>query len=73
MEAGHLSTPIVAETVDPSTATALVRTAAQWIATKGSKRIASMVPEENVRGRAALEEAGFHRAVSTLTLYRPSA
>jgi hypothetical protein len=72
-EAGHLSSPIVAPSADPAAVTALVRTAVGWLAEHRSPRVVSMVPEENGRGRAALEAAGFHHAIAILTLYRPSA
>jgi ribosomal protein S18 acetylase RimI-like enzyme len=72
-EAGHLSAPIVAEGVDPALSAGLVRTAVRWLADHGAARSVAMIPEANGRGRAALEEAGFHHAIGILTLYRPSA
>jgi ribosomal protein S18 acetylase RimI-like enzyme len=72
-EAGHLSSPVVAESADPAAVAALVRTAVAWIAERKAPRAVSMVPEANGRGRAALEAAGFHHAIAILTLYRPSA
>ncbi|HTP54511.1 MAG TPA: hypothetical protein VML94_06090 [Thermoplasmata archaeon] len=72
-EAGHLSAPIVADGADPSAVAALVRTAVGWLAAQGATRVVAMVPEANGRGRAALEEAGFHHAIAIFTLYRPSA
>jgi len=72
-EAGHLSSPIVAGSADPAAVAGLVRTAVAWLAERGAPRVVTMVPEENARGRAALEAAGFHHAIAILTLYRPSA
>ena len=70
-EAGHLGSPIVDPSVGPETAVGLVRTAAAWCASRGVPRLMAMVPEENGGGRAALEGAGFRRAIPVLTLYRP--
>jgi ribosomal protein S18 acetylase RimI-like enzyme len=72
-EAGHLSAPIVAESADPGAVAALVRTAVAWLGARDAPRAVCMVPAANERGRAALEEAGFHHAIGILTLYRPSA
>lgn len=72
-EAGHLSAPIVAESADPAAVAALVRTAVGWLEARRVPRIVAMVPEANRRGRAALEEVGFHHAIGVLTLHRPSA
>jgi ribosomal protein S18 acetylase RimI-like enzyme len=72
-EAGHISAPVVAESVEPALAADLVRTAMGWAAQRRPPRLLVQVPEENRRGRAALEEVGFHEALSLLTLYRPSA
>jgi hypothetical protein len=69
-EAGHLAAPILGENVEPALAAELVRTAGVWIAAHGSRRIASQVPEENRRGRAALDGGGFHEAFRSYTLYR---
>ena len=71
-EAAHLSTPIVAESVEPSLAADLVRTAGVWLATRRPPRIVTTVPETSARARAALKEVGFHDAVAHRTLYRPS-
>lgn len=70
-EAGHLSSPIVDTAVPPEAAAGLVRSAVAWCAERGVPRVMAEVPEENERGRRALEEVGFHRAISVLTLYRP--
>jgi len=72
-EAAHLTAPVVAESVELPLAAALVRTAAGWAAERRPSRILAQVPEENRRGRAALEEVGFHEALSLFTLYRTSA
>jgi len=72
-EAANLSSPIIGETVDAETALALVRTAAGWLAPRKPTRILSVVTEDNARGRAALEAAGFRSALALLTLYRESA
>lgn len=71
-EAAHLSNPIVGEGVEPAVALALVRAASSWLAARGARRLVAGVPADNPRGRRALEEAGFHEALSFLTLYRPS-
>lgn len=70
--AGHLSEPIVAESVDPAAVGALVRTGVAWLGARGAPRAVTMVADENRRARAALEEAGFRHALGILTLYRPS-
>ncbi len=69
-EAGHLSSPILAESLDPERALGLVATATRWCADRGSPRVLAMVPRENERGRAALVGAGFREAIPVLTLYR---
>jgi len=71
-EAGHLSSPIVADAVPPELAADLVRTATVWLASRHAPRIATNVYEENRPGHRALEEAGFHDALPLLTLYRAS-
>lgn len=70
-EAAHLSAPIVDASVSPEQATALVRVAGAWCAARRPPRLMSMVPEENERGRAALEGAGFRDVLPICTLYRP--
>lgn len=72
-ESGHLSAPIVAPEADPAAAEGLVRTAVAWFAARGVRRSVVMVPEENRRGRAALEAVGYRHAIAILTLYRPVA
>ena len=70
-EAAYLGAPTLAETVDPSLAEALVRTATAWCVRRGAPRVLTMVGEDNPRGRAALEATGFHDARALWTLYRP--
>jgi ribosomal protein S18 acetylase RimI-like enzyme len=70
-EAAHLSAPVIAESVDPGLAEALVRTAVAWCASRKAPRVLSMVTDDNPRGRAALEAAGFRHAFALTTLYRP--
>ena len=70
-EAGHLACPILDPTVQPDVAEGLVRTAVAWCAERRVPRALTMVPEENARGRAAVESAGFRHAIPILTLYRP--
>lgn len=70
-EAGHLAAPIVGESVEPSVALELVRTAGAWCRARGVARLAAEIPHENQRGRAALEGGGFHEAFQSFTLYRP--
>jgi ribosomal protein S18 acetylase RimI-like enzyme len=72
-EAANVSRPIVAPTVEPALAVALVRTAGSWCAARRPGRVLSMITEENRLGRAALEGAGFHEALAAYTLYRPVA
>lgn len=72
-DAAHLSSPVVAETVEPALAAELVRAAASWLAPRRPSRIVASVSRDNPRGHAALEEEGFHDAFAHLTLYRPSA
>jgi ribosomal protein S18 acetylase RimI-like enzyme len=69
-EAGHFAAPIVGPSVEPELALDLVRTAGAWCASRGVRRLATEVPESNLRGRAALEGGGFHEAFQTATLYR---
>ena len=72
-EAAHLSAPIVDASVAPERAQALVQTAGAWCAARRVPRVLTMLPSENLRGRAALEGAGFHDAIPLWTLYRPVA
>ncbi|MFY9717600.1 MAG: GNAT family N-acetyltransferase [Thermoplasmata archaeon] len=72
-EAGHMSAPIIGDGVDPATSAGLVRTGVRWLADQGVARTAGMIPEANLRGRTAFEEAGFRHAIGILTLYRASA
>jgi ribosomal protein S18 acetylase RimI-like enzyme len=69
-EAAHLSAPVVSDSVDADLAGALVRTAGAWCAARQAPRILSMVADDNPRGRAALEAAGFEHAFALWTLYR---
>jgi len=69
-DAAHLGPPVLSESVDAELAGALVRTAGAWVALRKSTRILSQLSDDNVRGRAALEAAGFHRALGSSTLYR---
>ncbi len=71
-EAAHLSTPIIGETVEPGHASALVRTALDWLAAQQPARVVVSVPDTHPKARAALEEVGFHDAFALLTLYRRS-
>ncbi len=71
-DAGHLSSPIVGDSVEPALAGALVRTAVSWLAARHPARVVVSVPDTSPRARASLEEAGFHDAFALLTLYRPS-
>jgi len=72
-DAGHLSTPILADGVAPEAAAALLGAAHGWLVGRGPARVVSMVPEYLPRARAALEEAGYREALRLLTLYRSSA
>ncbi len=70
-DAGNVSTPIVAETVDPTLVREHVRTALAWCGARGRVRALSSVPRYNLTARAALEAEGFRDALSVWTLYRP--
>jgi ribosomal protein S18 acetylase RimI-like enzyme len=72
-KSGHFSQPIVGEDVSATDAAALVRGGIDWCIAHGAPRITTRVPVSNVRGRAALEEGGFHEALTDWTLYRPVA
>ncbi len=72
-EAGHLSSPIVGESVDAEAARHLLQTALAWLARKGPTRVLALVAEDNVRGRAAVESVGFRSALPAITMYRESA
>jgi len=72
-EAAHLTAPVVDASVAPERARALVQTAGAWCAARRAPRVLAMLPAENLRGRAALEGAGFHDAIPLWTLYRPVA
>lgn len=69
--AGHIASPIIGPSVAPASAEGLVRTAGAWCAERGVARLLTMTPEENARGRAALEATGFRHAIPVLTLSRP--
>jgi ribosomal protein S18 acetylase RimI-like enzyme len=70
MAAANVGAPILAESVDPATAAALVRAAVSWCTQRGARRIVCQVPLANARAKAALESGGFHEAISVWTLYR---
>ncbi|HYA57165.1 MAG TPA: GNAT family N-acetyltransferase [Thermoplasmata archaeon] len=70
-EAGHLSEPLLSDTVPPDLGAALTRTAAAWCAGRKAPRLVSVAANEPPQARAALEAAGFHHAISVSTLYRP--
>ena len=69
--AANLSAPVVGPSVEPALAVVLVRTAGAWCAARKAPRILTFVNDENQRGRAALEGAGFRNAHTSTTLYRP--
>jgi len=70
-EAAHLTAPVIAPSVEPELADALVGQAVGWLAEHRAPRMLSMVADDNVRGRSALERAGFRHAFALWTLYRP--
>lgn len=72
-EAAHLTAPIVDPSVAPERARALVQTASAWCAARRAPRVLTRLPAENLRGRAAVEGAGFRDAIPTWTLCRPVA
>lgn len=72
-EAAHVSAPIIGPGVPEEAAQALVRTAGAWCAGRGAPRLTAILPEENRRGRAALESVGFHDVLPIFTLYRSAA
>lgn len=67
-EAAHLGNPVVDASLAPEAASALVVTALAWCYARRAPRVLAMVPAENVRGRAALESAGFRETIPVLTL-----
>lgn len=69
-DAAHMTAPVLGESVDPELAAVLVRTGLAWCAARKAPRILSLVADDNVRGRAALDAAGFRHALSLWTLYR---
>ncbi len=72
-DAGHLSSPVVAENADPVRVAALLSTALDWITAGGAKRVVTQVPLSHRAGIAALEGGGFRVARELRTLYRPTA
>lgn len=70
-EAAHLTQPILDPSVAPERARALIETAVAWCAARRAPRVLTVLPAENLRGRAAVEGAGFHDAIPLFTLYRP--
>jgi ribosomal protein S18 acetylase RimI-like enzyme len=72
-EAAHMTDLVVAPGADPAAAAEMVRVGVAWAGRRGSKRVLATAPRYNLLGRAALEAAGFHDALSTWTLYRPVA
>jgi ribosomal protein S18 acetylase RimI-like enzyme len=70
MDAAHVAAPTLAESVEPATAVALVRTAVAWCFAHGGRRIVCQIPVDRARPKAALEGGGFHEALSLWTLYR---
>ncbi len=73
MDAAHLRCPVLGPTVPPDLATALVRTAAGWLGSKGAPRIVTRVPADLTRARAAVESVGFRHAIPITTFYRTAA
>jgi ribosomal protein S18 acetylase RimI-like enzyme len=71
MEAAHMVSPTISESVDDRLAHDLVATAVTWCAAHRVPRILSMIADSNPRGLAALEAVGFRRALPLWTLYRP--
>lgn len=69
-EAAHLGNPVVDPSVDAEAARALVATALAWCFARRAPRVLGMVPAENVRGRAALESAGFRETIPVFTLVK---
>jgi ribosomal protein S18 acetylase RimI-like enzyme len=73
MDAAHFTDPIVSPTADPALVAEMIRTAAAWCAGHRAVRMAGHVPAYNTAGRSALEQEGFHSALSVWTLYRAAA
>jgi ribosomal protein S18 acetylase RimI-like enzyme len=69
-EAAYLTAPLLGESVDAELAGALLKTAGAWCAARQAPRMLSMVADDNVRGRAALEAGGFRHAFALWSLYR---
>ncbi|HTW76696.1 MAG TPA: GNAT family N-acetyltransferase [Thermoplasmata archaeon] len=69
-DAANLSAPVVAASVAPADAAALVATALAWCEARGAQRTMAQVAVLNGRGKAALEAGGFRDAISVWTLYR---
>jgi len=59
MAAANLTRPILAPDLAEADVDALLATATGWIAARGKRRAVVEVPEYDLRGRAALERAGF--------------
>jgi ribosomal protein S18 acetylase RimI-like enzyme len=71
MVAAHVGAPVIGESVDDRLAAELVSTAGAWCAARQVPRMMSMVAVDDLRGRAALEAAGFRHARTLWTLCRP--
>ena len=69
-DAGNVSAPVLSESLEPALAVELVRTAVAWCAGRKLPRVLAFVTDENPRGRAALEAAGFRDVLTSTTLYR---
>ena len=72
MTAGHLSAPVVAPSVDPARAEALVRWACKWIAGREKTRVIAEAPLSHGQSKEALRAGGFHEAYRVATLFRPT-
>jgi len=67
-EAGNLTSPLIGPDVPPELAVQLIQYSTDWIRRRGPTRIATEVPQYNVRGSAALAQAGFTSKLSTYTM-----
>lgn len=71
-EFGFLSSPVLAGSVEPPLAEALVATAGAWTAERGVRGLRTMVDDRDAGARSALEATGFRESVRLQTLFRPA-
>ena len=72
-QAGHVTVPLLAPSVPPELASALLECAIGWVARRDHRKVVASAARDNVNGVRTLEARGFREAIPMETLYRPIA